>query len=244
MRISGYIQSNVDLKYIKDIIMRVPLCVLLLCISSGIVHAEAQQSVSANETNKVVPKEERYKHTAYIRPQGVLEKSEEFNDRKRSIQEDANKQAKQLQDTAQKLSDDKQSLQNEMRELQNGSKSKFKSAESRQSQISELSEQQAELEKQENNLKYDYQRVQEKYKREEQNLQMEMWDKMQEAAKVVGQEQGWGAIDMASMYVAPSLDVTDDVAQAMNKSYRERKQTKKQAASQTEQEAAQKTQAA
>lgn len=216
---------------------------LLTCLMAYPVYGEKAEPTSQNVTEHNVAEQERHKCTVYVKPQDVLKQSDEFNERKRQIQNDIQNQAKQLQDKAQQLAQDREQMQNEIYSMQNGSKSKFTSDEARQKRLAELSEQQAELEKQENNIKYDYQRVQDKSKREEQNLQMEMWDKMQKAAEIVGHEQGWGAIDMASMYVAPSLDITDDVAKAMNKTYRESKQTKQHAASQTEQAAQYNTEA-
>jgi len=210
-------------------IKRLCLGLLLSCVGIGAYAKEATQSPTSSVTQ-----EERYKFTAYIKPQQVLQQSHEFQDRKKQIQDEITERGKKIEKQAYDIYQEKQKLQEEAQELQNSGKTKFTKSETQQRNVSEIREREAELKKQENNIEYDYQRLQEDGKNKEQEIYAEMQKKMMQAAERVGQEQGWGAVDIASLYVAPSLDITDDVAQAMNKEYREREASKQHATQQTE----------
>jgi len=179
----------------------------------------AQESEKPKKVQQEVAQGERYRLVAFIKPNGVLQASEKFDAQRRQMQKDMNEEAQDVQQKAQRIAEEKQKLEQEKQDMQNGTKHKFMSPDARQQEMNRISEREAELEKQKNNLEYDSQRLREKYNQKEQRLQMEMWEEMTKAAELVGQEQGWGAVDVASMYVAPQLDLTDDVAQKMNELY-------------------------
>jgi len=202
------------------------------------VIAQEQQSQKPTDA---MSSSERYKHTVYIRPNEVLKQSQEYKDRAMSMQNGMEQEAKEVENEARRISGESQELEKEKYELQNGGKSKFTSAETRREKLDELNDREAQIKQDYNNVTARQQRLQEKYNSKEQELQMAMWGRMSEAAEMVAQEQGWGAVQIASLYAHPALDITDDVVQAMNKMYQDQQSSKKQAQEQTEAQAAQNT---
>lgn len=150
-------------------------------------YAQATSSVMVARATKV----------AYIEPQGVIAKSDQWK-------EDVEKAQKEFE---RRVTD----LQKQKEEFNQRAKNPASSAE--REVAKDLAKKKNDIEIEERSLQMELQQM-------EQELQQRIAQKVEAAIKVVRVAQGWDAIEPKVFDINPDFDITNAVAEQMNKDYK------------------------
>lgn len=165
---------------------------LIVISGFGVVDANAQ----AISTTMVA----RYTKTAYIDPQGVISKSDQWK-------EDVEKAQKEFE---RRVTD----LQKQKEEFNQRAKNPASSAE--REVAKDLAKKKNDIEIEERSLQMELQQM-------EQELQQRIAQKVEAAIKVVRVAQGWDSVEPKVFDLNPDFDITNAVADQMNKDYKKEK---------------------
>lgn len=133
---------------------------------------------------------------------------EEIRDRLTALKDEIEQRVKKLQDESRRYQKEAEALTN-------------KADKTQAAKYEELGKMRATLELEERAIR-SYQ------ENAFQELQAEMFPKIQKAAEAVAKRQGWHRVDFGpALYIAPETDITADVIAELNKEYRAQKAAQK-----------------